>query len=261
MKNFKKFACIALIAILTLALAACGQNDETADSMDDEVITSGTIVVGICNDYPPFESLNTDGDLEGFDVDMANWLAEHLTTESGETYNIEFSQMDFSTIISALQTKQVDVGIAAFSYDPDRECLFTDPYYDSAAVIVVKEGSEISGVDDLANKKVGAGAGTSAYAAIEDIEGIDLVNSDDYLQQFEMLRVGQIDAVVCDETVAEGFVDNNSEFVILDEHVVDDELCVTVAKGNTNLQAALNDAIAEFIDSGAADELKEKWGL
>ena len=76
-----------------------------------------------------------------------------------------------------------------------------------------------------------------------------------------MLRVNQIDAIVCDAKVGEGYAENNEEFVVLEEPLVEDNLCITVREGNTKLLEALNVAIEEFVSSGTSDEYKEVWGL
>ncbi|MBQ4253540.1 MAG: transporter substrate-binding domain-containing protein [Erysipelotrichaceae bacterium] len=251
---------ISLICLLSLF--GCSKKEpETVDSIDDQVLTAGTLVVGISADYPPFESLDTNNNLIGYDVDMARSLAAKIKDEKGNAYKVEFVMMDFSTIISALQTGQIDVGIAAFSYDPERECLFTSPYYLSAQVIVVQSNSGITSLSDLSGKTVAAGDGTVGYAAASEIAGVQMTSPGDYLQQFEMLKTNQIDAVVCDEKVAEGFVSTSENLTILSEKLAEDNLCITVKKGNTFILEALNKAIEEFVSSGESDNLKEIWGL
>ena len=70
----KKFI-IILITCLFILAGCSGQQEKVVDSIDDEVLTAGTLVVGISADYPPFESLDTSNNLIGYDVDMANALA------------------------------------------------------------------------------------------------------------------------------------------------------------------------------------------
>lgn len=76
------------------------------------------IVVGVSADYPPYESLNpSTGELEGFDIDMTETLATYMGAE-GKEVKVVWKQMEFSTIITALQSGQIDLGVAAFTYDP-----------------------------------------------------------------------------------------------------------------------------------------------
>ena len=257
----KKLVTILMILCLVIISGCSANEDKTVDSIDDEVLKAGTLVVGISADYPPFESLDLSNNLVGYDVDMAEALASKITTETGEKYAVEFVQMDFSTIISALQTGQVDLGIAAFSYDPERQCLFTEPYYLSAQVICVLADSGINSLSDLNGKTVAAGDGTVGYDAASQIEGVTMVTPGDYLQQFELLKNNQIDAVVCDQKVAENFVSAGSALKILDEKLAEDNLCITVKTGNTFTLEALNKAVKDFVSSGESDQLKEKWGL
>ena len=90
---------------------------------------------------------------------------------------------------------------------------------------------------------------------------VKMTSPGDYLQQFEMLKNNQIDAVVCDEKVAQGFVDTSDKLVILSEKLAEDNLCITVKTGHTFILQALNRAISEFVSSGESDNLKSKWGL
>lgn len=259
MKNLKKLLPLGLA--LALTLTACGKKaDAEKTHIDEEVLKAGVLTVGISTDYPPFESLDTQGNIVGYDVDMAKYLADQIKTKDGQSYTVDFVQMEFSNIISALQTGQVDVGIAAFSYDPERDCLFTDPYYLSAQVVVVRKDSGMETLDDLKGKSIAAGTGTVGYAAAEKIEGATVSSPGDYLQQFELLRVDQIDAVVCDQKVGEGYVNSDDDLMILDT-MAEDNLCITVKKGNTNILNALNEAIGEFTSSGTSDEYKSNWGL
>ena len=261
MKTMKKLLPLSLALALALTVTACGKKEAAEKThIDEEVLKAGVLTVGISTDYPPFESLDTQGNIVGYDVDMAKYLADQIKTKDGASYTLDFVQMEFSNIISALQTGQVDVGIAAFSYDPERDCLFTDPYYLSAQVVVVRKDSGIESLDDLKGKSIAAGTGTTGYAEAEKIENATVSSPGDYLQQFELLRVNQIDAVVCDKTVGEGYVNSGDDLMILDT-LVEEDLCITVKKGNTNILNALNEAIGEFISSGTSDEYKATWDL
>ena len=86
---------------------------------------NGQLVVGISPDYPPYESI-VEGEMVGFDIDMATELGKILGVE------IVYEQMDFTNIVDAVNLGQVDVGIAGFTYNPERQVLFSDYYLKSA---------------------------------------------------------------------------------------------------------------------------------
>ena len=100
------------------------------------------MLIGISPDYMPYEGLDSKGQLEGFDIDMTKWLFDYLN-ENGRNYTYEFKELSFDTIITALQSGQIDLGISGFTYDEEREGIFSDSYYDSAQVIVVDKDSDI----------------------------------------------------------------------------------------------------------------------
>ena len=106
-----------LTAGMAISLAACGSTS-TAASGSASASTSAeakTILIGISPDYPPFDDLTTDGQLTGFDYDMGEWLFTWLN-ENGYNYKHEWKQMSFDTIISSIQTDQIDLGISGFTY-------------------------------------------------------------------------------------------------------------------------------------------------
>ena len=179
----KKLAAMLAACGILLSLAGCGDKDKTftGKAYEKEIMTPGEIVVGISADYPPYESMGTDGKVEGFDVDMANELAKYMGAE-GKDVKVTFKNMDFSSIITALQSGQIDVGISAFTYDPERDCLFSDPYLISEQLVVLPKGSTVKSLDELSGKKIGAGTGTTGEkAAKENISGAEVTSPGDYL--------------------------------------------------------------------------------
>ena len=135
MLNLKKIAAAALAAAMALSLTACSGGEEsstaetyTGKAYEAEILTPGEIVVGVSADYPPYESLSTTGELEGFDIDMMEELATYMGTED-KPVKVVWQQMDFSTIITALQSGQIDLGVAAFTYNPERDACSAIPIW------------------------------------------------------------------------------------------------------------------------------------
>ena len=253
----KKMIAVMLVLVMALSLCACGKSDEPKEaSLDSQVLKTGTLVVGICADYPPFEYLDDAGNLIGFDPDMITWLAEQLKTADGKAYAAEL------VLIRGQELGQVDVGVAAFSYDPERQCAFTDPYYASAQVVAVRADSEFTKPEDLINGyEIVAGEGTIGFdAATEFFTGSTISSAGgSYLAMFEQVAAGQKDAIVADDIVAQQYV-NAGNFKIIGK-LSTDELCITVKEGNDKIVEALNAAIKELYDSGKYEELREKWGV
>ncbi|MEA5051652.1 MAG: transporter substrate-binding domain-containing protein [Oscillospiraceae bacterium] len=268
----KKIIALLLVLTMALGLAACGGSaaDTTADTAADaaaetpayfaDLQTPGKIVIATSPDYPPYESYDAAGNIVGFDIDAINEVIKILN----EDYAVEaeWVPMDFSTIISAVQSGQADIGVSCFTYEPEREgqVLFSDAYLKSAQVAVVKADSDMTTIDDLAGKTIGAGSGTTGESAASEIEGTTVTSMGDYVQMFEILKNGGLDAVVCDEAVGQNYASQDG-YKLLDGKLVDEEVSVITATDSTELVSALNAAIAKFVASDKYTELKTTWGL
>lgn len=234
---------LVCLLVATVALASCGQ--------------STVLLVGTSPDYPPFESLDGDGQLIGFDMDLMAAIAEDINAE------IEYKELDFTVIISSVQSDQIDIGLSGFTWSEEREgkVLFSTPYYNSAQVAVVKADSGITTLDGLKGMKLLAGEGTTGMAAAKEIEGADVVSPDDYSLAFEMLKGGQADAVICDIGVAKSYCES-SDFVMLDAYLNDaEEMCIILKNENTELLDEINESIAAFVLTDEYQDLLAKWGL
>jgi polar amino acid transport system substrate-binding protein len=173
---------------------------------------------------------------------------------------LEFVQMDFDLIIAALNSGQIDAGMSCFTFDAKRKVIFSTPYLMSAQAIVVPADSEIAKAEDLKNKKVIAGLGTTGEKAVQEIEGVDVISPDDYLVGFQMLASGQGDAVVCDYGVGLKYAAKD-EFKMLEETLQKEEMSVIIKSGNTKIEEAINKAIEEFKQTEEYTALVEKWEL
>lgn len=268
----KKIALLLSLLLIMLPLAACNSAQPTpqpaatnseapvvdgetqaTEGLESILLKKGKLVVGTSPDYPPFESLDETGKLVGFDIELGTKVAQEMGLE------IEFVQMSFDTIISALQAGQVDVGLSGFTYDPERDVIFSTPYLNSAQMCVVQTDSEYQSHTDLAGKNVYAGPGTTGEkAAQENIENVTVALAGDYQIAFEMLRNGQIDAVVCDRAVATNY-DKQDDFRMLEAPIIEEENSMIIKKGNDMLGEALNAAIEKYMASDEYTALVESY--
>lgn len=258
--KMKKFLSIILSLTLLLTLGACGKKASSPDGQPTKDSAKvKTLRVGVSPDYPPYESYGDNGKLVGFDIDAFAEI-EKILNENGGSYKIEWAPMDFSTIVSAVQSSQLDLGVSCFTYDPERDVIFSEPYLKSSQVIVVKKGSPIKSKDDLKGKKIGAGTGTTGEKAAKEIENAKVSSASDYITNFEILKNGGYDAVVCDEAVGKNYAAQDA-FEMLSEKLVDESVSAITKKGNDDLMKEINAAIAKFVASPKYAELQEKHGL
>ncbi len=263
----KKIIALLLALVLTLGLAACGQKPAEEPAADSDtpayfadLQTPGKIIIATSPDYAPYEAYDEAGNIVGFDIDAVNEIVAILNEEYA--IEAEWIAMDFSTIISAVQAGQADIGVSCFTYDPDREgeVLFSDYYLKSAQVAVVAADSDIMTLEDLAGKSIGAGSGTTGESAAMEIEGTTVSSMGDYVQMFEILKNGGLDAVVCDEAVGQNYGKQDG-YKLLDGKLIDEEVMIITNTEDEALLEALNGAIAKFMASDKYEEFKAAWGL
>ena len=250
----KLFKTILLITLSCLLMCSCSnkntKNNET---------TNTTVLIAISPDYPPYESLTVSNELEGFDVDMVEWLFSYINSK-GYNYTYEWKQMSFDTIISAIQTDQVDLGVSGFTYDPERKVLFSTPYFKSAEVVLVNSDSDINSVEDLKGKQIGAQMGTTGEACANEIEGATVMAIEDMGICVQTLQAGGVDAVIADLAVANNYA-SNGNFKVLEEMLLDEDNYVIAKEGNNELMDIINEAIEAFKASSDYQKLADKWGL
>lgn len=271
----KKLVAVLLAGMMCVSLAACGgkKADETAadttaaaatettestDAADGEFTTvaDGVLTMGTNAAFPPYEY--KDGDqVVGIDADIAQALADKLGLK------LEIQDMDFSSLITAIQAGKVDISLAGMTVTEERKqnVDFTDSYATGVQVIIVKDGSDITSVDDLANDKIiGVQEGTTGYLYCSDDYGEDhVIAYTNGATAVQALLQDKVDCVVIDQQPAEEFVEANAGLKILDTEYVVENYAAAVSKDNPALTAALNKALQELKDDGTIQSILDKY--
>ena len=258
----KKLLSLLLVLLCGLTLVACGSDKGTDESdWQASLLKDNTIIVGISPDYPPFESIDTKTqEIMGYDPDMINEVVSIINQKYGTNLSVELKALEFSTIVGAMQANQIDLGVSGFTYDPERNCLFSTPYLNSKQVIITRKDTGITSAADLVNKKVGAQLGSTGAKAAKEIEGADVKELGEYTVMFQTLKAGQLDAIVCDEAVAENYV-KEMDLYKCEEALVDESMSIIANNSRTALMDVVNEAVEVYLTSDKAQELKVKWEL
>ena len=260
----KKLFCLLTVVLLSLSLVACGskESSETGDdtTSDSEIVT---ISIGMSPDYPPYESLDTNGNLIGFDVEMLKEMETLLSEAEGKTYKFDIVQMNFDNIIVQMQCGQLDGGVSGFTWSEEREgaVQFSTPYCNSKQVVMVLADSSVSSVDDLEGKTIAAQTGTTGEYAAQDTFGEENVTSiQSVLDMIPGLDANQYDAVVLDSAVANSYA-ATGKYKVLDESLVDEMNYIVVANGKDDVLDSINKGIELFIASDKYSKLCEEYQL
>ena len=247
----KKIIALTLaVLMMALCLTACSAKGPTLA----DVQKAGKLTVATSPDFPPFESLE-GGKVVGIEVDIMELVAKELGVE------LEIVQMDFDAVLMGIQTAKYDCGMSGITVDADREknMLFTTPYYNAAQVIVVKEGSPITGKADLSGKTVSVQTGTTAESGCLD-EGISVQAFNANADAKTALTTGKVDAWVVDNLTALQMVEDGDGLVVLDEKMTEEPYAFAFAFGSEDLVAEINKILEKLISDGTIEDIFENYG-
>ena len=276
MKNLKKILAAVLALTMLLALCACGASEDasatdvsaqpsaaaTTGYGEFTTVKDGVLTMATNASFPPYEFYEGDT-IVGIDAEIAAAIAEKL----GLTLEIE--DMEFDSIITAVNGGKADIGMAGMTVTPERqeEVNFTTSYATGVQVIIVPEDSDITSVDDLmaegASHIIGVQRNTTGdLYTTWDLEDAGLATIDRYSKGTEAvmaLLTGKVDCVVIDNEPAKAFVAENPGLKILDTEYIEEQYAGAIAKDNTALCDAINKALEELIADGTVKSIVEKY--
>ena len=244
----KMIALVLALVMVAACLTACGS---AKGATLNDVQKAGKLTVATSPDFPPFESLEGDA-VVGIEPDIMKLICEKLGVEA------EFVQMDFDSVLIGIQAAKYDCAMSGITVTPDRQknMLFTDAYYNAAQVIVVAEGSPITGKADLNGKVASVQTGTTAESGCQD-EGIEVQA---FADAKSALTTGKVDAWVVDNLTAMQMVEEGDGLVILDEKMTEEPYAFAFAMGSEDLVAAINEALNELIADGTVEGIFNNYG-
>lgn len=223
------------------------------------IAADGKLVMGTNAAFPPYEYY--DGEkIVGIDAEAAAVIAEKLGLE------LEIVDMDFNAIINAVSTGKVDIGMAGMTVTDERlqSVNFSDSYATGVQVIIVKEDSPITSLDDLyaegASYKIGVQEATTGDIYCTDDFGEDAVFKYKTGPDAVLALVsGKVDCVIIDNEPAKAFVADNEGLKILETAYAVEDYAIAIALDNVELLEKVNDALAELMEDGTLDAIVAKY--
>ncbi len=262
--NKKLIVTMALLAVVSLMVSACGGG--TPDPAPEQttwerIQADGVLVAGLDDNYPPMGFRDENNELVGFDIEMGALLAERLGVE------IEWQPTAWDGVVASLQSKKFDVIISGMTITEERAAQvdFAGPYIHAAQALAVQEDNEeIQMMSDLEGKIVGTQNGSAGLKVAEELDeeiGFgELRGYNDYGMAFQDLRIGRVDAIIADNYVIAGFINNMpGDFKFTAELFAEEEQGIAVRKEDSDLHEAINTALEEMILDGTLAELSEEW--
>lgn len=257
----KKFLAVAMSVAMVFGIAACSSSSETKeDKPVGETAEGGVLKMGCSADFAPFESYADDGKtIIGYDVDMMSEICSRL----GMT--LEVTDMNFDSVVTAVQTGKIDVGASGITITDERKenVDFSDAYFTAAQSILVTKDSEITSYQQLLDGtyKAGVQLGTTGDIMASEKLGDRVSQFEKYGDALAALIAGKVDCMVLDTGVAEAYAEANDLVVVETFGDAEDVeyYGIAVSKDNKELLDKINGALAEMKADGFFDELNQKY--
>lgn len=254
MKKLIKTFIILLTAVFVFS--ACGQADESdhALSKDKKVLKMGTSV-----DFPPFESRDPEGNFEGFDIELAQMIADELG------YELEIQDMSFDGLIGALQSGRVDMVLAGMSATEERRknVDFSIDYHRSGEMFLSKPDRKLEGIESLEGKTVAVQLGTIQEEGADQLSkeyNFEVKKVDNAGLLLQELLSNRVDAIYMDKQVAVKYIEEHGLFGFDDPTTSSPGMAIAFPKGS-DLVDDVNKVLEKLEESGKLQELKDKWEL
>jgi polar amino acid transport system substrate-binding protein len=266
-KGLKTLLIASFACLFSLVAVACvgGGNGPSVTAQDaatvsslDAIIEAGTIRIAVPQDFAPFGSVDADGNLEGYDVDVANLIAEDLGVE------LELIPVTSDNRIPFLQTDKADLVISSMGANPERakSIFFSIPYapffsgiYGSAEI------TDVGGFEDLGDYKIGVTQGT-----LEDLElseaapDADIERFADNSLTASSLTSGQVDLIATGNVVASELAKNNPDQGIETKFIIKESPAhIGLRRGELDLLQWVNTFVYHKRLGGNLNDLSEKW--
>lgn len=249
---------VLLMVFTMFALTGCGNESEFADVQE-----KGTLVVGLDDAFAPMGFRDADGNLVGFDIDLANAVGEELGVE------VEFVPIDWTAKEMELEAQTIDCVWNGMSITPDRleNMELTDKYLNNKIVLMTIESSDIDVTEasQLADLRIGTQADSAALDMLKANEAYEsfkdnISEYDTYDTAIMDLRAGRVDVIAVDQVLGE-YTNNNlgGEMKECTYSLGDDYYVIGCAKGNTALRDLLNDTLEQLVNDGTAAQISEEW--
>jgi polar amino acid transport system substrate-binding protein len=266
---YRRFLKTALAVCAGVLLAACGKQPEPAPAPKAQPAKVEApapapvkvYAVGTDAAYAPFELQNEKGEIVGFSIDLMRALAAKAGIE------VKFVNTPWEGIFNTLAQGDRDLLISSITITDERRQTmdFSDPYFDAHQLIAVPEKSKVAKFDDLKKLKVGVQTGTTGDEVVSKLLGKTNTN----VKRFEStplalkeLESGGVDAVVADNGVVINYVANNvgTKFrTVNDPAFAPEQYGIAVKKGNSELLAKINKALAEIKADGTYEKVYTQY--
>ena len=243
------------------ATGSAGTGSAPASGDDTSAVATGTLIVGFDQSYPPYGFVGDDGEYTGFDLDLAQAVADR------EGWDVQLEAIDWDAKDALLGSGAINCIWNGFTMEGrEDDYTFSEPYMLNGQVVVVRADSGIASLDDLAGKTVITQVDSAALDVLKGDQAslaatfASLETIGEYNTAFMQLESGAVDAVACDLSIAEyQMAANAGAYTQLPEMLSEEHYAVGFKKGDDATAEAVNEALRALVEDGTVQELCDKY--
>ncbi len=253
-KSLKNMARLTVIRWLVLGLSCLFLL--SGCSFTNGSTAGKTLTVATEPTFPPFEFQSATGELQGFDIDLMNAIAQSAG------FKVKYQNMPFAGIIPALQTQTVDAAVAAMTITAERvkTISFSRPYFKSGVAIATRtDNQNITNFDSLKNKIIGVQIGTTGALKAKSI-ATEIRTFNDSPLTLQALLNGNVDAVLNDQVVILYGIKSGDlkRLKVVSSLLTEEFYGFPTPKGSPNLNL-INQGLATVLKNGTYAKIYQKW--
>lgn len=243
-----------LLGIMVIAVAGCSSSAKTTFQKIEETKEMTFAMTGA---YPPFNFIDENGELVGFDIDIAHAIAQKLGVKAKPITTA------WDGIISGLTGKRFDmiIGSMAITEERQKKISFTDPYYIDGAQFFAKEGSKLKDISELKDGKVGVVTGTTFQTHLSNMKNIkEILQFDSDVDNIKSVEIGRADGLITAKLV--GLYSAKRYNVAIEpigEPLYKETIAIAIRQEDKELLAAVNKALKEIKEDGTYEKISNKW--
>ena len=254
---------VMILLVMTATLAGCGDDTEKNSTSSSKRYDT-KIVIGVDDEFSPMCFHDENGDLIGFDVDLAKEACKRLGVQ------VEFKPIAWNNKEFEIKSGNIDmIWNGCDIMDEYKEyMIFSKPYMDNRQILMVRKGNDknIQTEGDLEGKVVGTQSGSNSETYVDENEKLkrsfaNFVTYNNIKEGFEMLNNGELDVLIIDEIAARYEMIKNPKTCEAIEATIGPvtEFGIGFGKENTVLRDRIQKVFDGMVEDGTAAQISEKW--
>lgn len=255
---------LMIVAAFMLVLAGCGTKEDTSTNGSDSSSSTvgdseGKKVYKVATEatFAPFESMDDKGNIVGIDVDVLQAIADEMDFE------VEWQNIGWEPVFQSIKNSETDIGASGITITDERKKTydFTEPYYESQLLIVVKEDSNVKSLAELKDKKVSVQINATGHEAAKKLQGdasTKIMAFETQPMAIQEMINGNVDATIGDNAVVYEYMKANPKAkikVVKDNNFEKEYYGFMVRKGNEELLNQLNEGLQKIKENGKLKEI------